>query len=820
MLLNYLKLSIRLLVRNPFFTIINVLGLSVGIAAFLVLWQHATSELKMDQHHKDYQRMARIGAHWNWNEDGNIGHITWSSITPNQFNMILADFPEIEDYTQFDHEGSKKISVQERGEIRRYKETRSIRANPNLFDFFAIPLIYGDKNEVLKHANAVVLSQRTATKYFGDVDPVNRLLTIDDSITVVVSGVFQNLPHTTHLEFDMVFSNVGREKEWNETLIFLVQCYVKINRPHGFEDLTERINQNKAKYWAAILNVYPQGWGDMFVQPLEEIAFSNLSGDDFKPRSRFALVTLATVSVLILAMAWINSINLTVSRTSKRLKEIATRKVSGAQTLDFLKQFLMDSLITNLLAIAVALTAIQLIREPLYFLFDIQLLEPRSIPMGNWTVAWLFVGTGIIVTAIYPAFMSSAFSPRSLFSIHTKPSSRSVFPALLTTIQYAAAFALISWGFIMYAQLNFILHKDLGIDKTNVVILEAPIIKPATFDADIHYLLSRISSKHPVTYSHSTFRDNDIWTPFRVKRIGQEVYKVFDSNGGVDESFIPFYGIKILAGRNFRPNDRRDAIILSRYAAERLNYEKYEDALGTRIHVRMGIGNSQAELVEMEVIGIIEDYRTNSFINYGENNSQGKSGQGVCLTFKNAMFSTMVPERISIRLPIENVEEPMSKIESEYNRIFPGSTANWYFLDDHINEVYSQEKISGNQIALFTALAICISCLGLLGMISNKVEEKTKEIGIRKVLGAGIRHIGHLLLQTTMRQVVAGILLGIPIAYYMGNQYLGRYYERIDLQWWHFVAPVIFLLMILFATISSMLWRAAKNNPVEALKYE
>lgn len=818
MLLNYLKLSLRLLVRNPFFTMINVLGLSVGIGAFLVLWQHATSELKMDQHHKDYQRMARIGAHWNWNEEGQVGRITWGSIMAHQSNLLLADFPEIEAHTRFIVEDTKRISVQRSNERRHYKEARCIRADPHVFDFFAIPLIYGDKNQVLKQANAVVLSQRTAIKYFGDVNPVNELLTIDDSTTVVVSGVFENLPHTTHLEFDVVFSNVGREREWDEAVIFFASCYIKLNRNYGLEELGARIKQNEGRYWERVIQLAPQGWGEMFVQPLEEIAFSNFSGNWFKARSRFSLITLAILAVLILAMAWINCINLTVSRTSKRLKEIATRKVSGAQTKDFLKQFLMESVITNLLAVAVALTAIQLIRDPLYFLFDIQLLEFKSIPPSDWVVTWLFIGSGIFVTSLYPALMSSAYSPRSLFSIHAKLSSRSAFPALLTTVQYAGAFALISWGFIMYAQLNFILHRDLGINKANVVILDAPIVKSPTYEADFHYFLSELSRNHSVTYSTTVFRD-DLWRPFRVRLPGQEAYKVVSSNGGIDETFIPFYGIKILAGHNFRANDRENAFIASRRLAERLGFESPELALGARVQVVMGFDDSNPVPVDMEIIGIIEDYRTN-FIDFGETNSQSNSGQGYCLTFKNAMFSAMVPERISIRLPMENVEKQMSEVESAYNRIFPGSTANWYFLDNHINEVYSQEKISGNQIALFTSLAICISCLGLLGMISNKAEEKMKEIGIRKVLGAGVWQIGHILLQTTLRQVIAAIVLGIPIAYYMGNQYLVRYSERIELTWWHFVAPMIFLLLILFATISSMLWRAASNNPVEALKYE
>ncbi|MBX7127469.1 MAG: ABC transporter permease [Cyclobacteriaceae bacterium] len=819
MLLNHLKLALRLLVRSPFFTFINVLGLSVGVAAFLILWQHATSELKMDQSHKDYKRMARIGGNWNWNEEGQVGHITWGNIMAHQFNMILSDFSEIEDHTRFILEDSKRVSVQKNGERKLYNEARIVRADPNLFDFFAIPLIYGDIHKALQRSNAVALSRRTAIKYFGEINPVDQLLTIDDSTTLVVSAVFEDLPHTTHLEFDLVLSSVGREREWDEPVIFFTQCYVKLNREDGFQELTSRINGNTAKYWEAILKMYPQGWGDIFAQPLEEIAFSNFSGDWFEPRSRFSLVILGIVAVLILTMAWINCINLTISRTTKRLKEIATRKVSGALTRDFLKQFMIESLVTNLLAIACALTAIQLIREPLHSIFNIQIMEPGSIPPGDWILPGLFVCSGIIITALYPAFMSASYSPRSLLSFHTRPSTRSVFPALLTTVQYAAAFALISWGFIMYAQLNFILHKDLGIDKANVVILDAPNVKSATYEADFHFFLSQISRLHEVTYSHSVFRDI-IGSGFRMKRPNQEGYKVISSNGGIDETFIPFYKIKLLAGRNFRPNDRDDAIIISRYAAERLSYKGPEDALGGRIKVVRGISDPQAKPMDMEIIGVIEDYRLTTFKNFGGNDSQEATGSGICLTFKNAIFRDMVPERISIRLPVKNVEEQMAKIESVYKKVFPGSVANWYFLDDRINEAYNQEKISNNQIALFTVLAIGIACLGLLGMISNKVEEKTKEIGIRKVLGAGIRQIGSVLLQTTLRQVVAAVLLSMPVAYYLGGQYLEQYTERIELQWWHFAAPVILLLLILFTTISSVLWRAARSNPVEALKYE
>ncbi len=816
MLLNYLKLSLRLLARNPFFTLINVVGLCVGFVAFFILWRHATSELKMDQYHKDYERIGRITGDWRWNEEGQLGHLTWSGIMAFQFNMIVSDFPEIEEHVQFISPDDMFMQYRgEGGQNIAYKEANVICSEPNLFEFFTIPLIYGDKSNVLNKANSVVLSQSAAIRYFGNTNPVDQLLTVDDTSTLVVTGVFEDLPHTTHLMFDMVTSNVGKERQWNDRVIFWSRNYIKVRDPEGFERLKRAIDANNKRYWEAILNIYPQGKGDMFIQPLQEIAYDKRPSDSFQGRSKFSLLVLAFVSVLILVMAWINYVNLTVSRISKRLKEIATRKVSGALSKDFFSQFVVDSLVMIILANAAGITLIQIIRTPVRQFFQIDVPEFQAVPLGTWCVMLLSMVSGVLITALYPALMSIGYNPRKLFTLHSRPSSKRLLPSLFTTFQYTAAFTLILWGFIMYSQLSFILRKDLGIDKANVVVFDAPTTPGKTRQGDIRAFISEVSKSHDATFSNTVFSENA--AGFKVKRFGQEVFKVFPFTGGVDETFIPFFGIRLLAGRNFKPGEPADRVIISRRAAERLGYGKFDEALGDRIQLLAGITESQTESAEMEIVGIIEDYPLQSLL---ASDTQDADGGGVGLTAKNELFTSLSTERISIRLDPGMMEEQISGIEEEYKGIFPGSPVHWYFLDDSMNKSYNQEKISINQVVLFTCMAVGISCLGLLGMISNRIEESRREIGIRKVLGAAIQQICAVLLGATLRQVITAVALGMPIAYYLGQLYLERYTERVELQWWHFVLPVTILFGIMFSTIAVVLFKATRTNPAEALKYE
>ncbi|MFM7431081.1 MAG: ABC transporter permease [Flammeovirgaceae bacterium] len=283
----------------------------------------------------------------------------------------------------------------------------------------------------------------------------------------------------------------------------------------------------------------------------------------------------------------------------------------------------------------------------------------------------------------------------------------------------------------------------------------------------------------------------------------------------VDENFIPFYEIKIIVGRNFIKDNATNQVLISRKAAERLGYVNPNDALNINIQYQ------NFELYPATVIGVFEDYRLSSFINLNRTDTESGAGRGIILAYTAAgVEATFPPEKLSLRINTHDLQTTLADIEKLYQEQFPGNPFVWYFLDDHLNKAYLNEKTARNQVMMFTCLAIGIACLGLLGMISNKVVEKTKEIGIRKVLGAQLYQITKILLSAPVKQIIVASFVGIPLAWYLAQQYLLKFSERIDLQWWHFALPIAVLISVMFCTVASVVWKAAHNNPVDALKHE
>ncbi len=829
MLLNYLKLSLRLLARNPFFTFINVLGLAVGFAVFFMLWQYSWNELKSDQFHVGYNRIGRLGMTMSFQEDS-VTRILVTFGAPRTYHptMIASDFQQVESYTRIMHQPTFNLDLvghdsevvvgvsRKDGAMDLFKESRMAYVDPNLFEFFSIPLIQGSKESVLSRANTIAISQTIARKYFGTKDPVGEVLVINNTVLLTVTGVFQDLPHNSHLVFDMVVSNVGIEHAWRDHRYYpIATSYLKLTRADQMENFEGEIHKIQGKYLAQDLHVRPFARFNLFFQPLSEIPFSTPYARDYlQPKSKSTLILLQTASVLILLMAWVNYLNLSVSRSLKRLKEVATRKMSGALSLDFFKQFLVESSLVHFLAIGLALTLIQLVRFPAQLFLDIQIPEISSVPRASWLTYGLVITSGILVTGLYPALMSAAYNPRSLFMISGKGARKRLWQSILTTGQYAVALILMLWAFIVYLQLNYILNKDIGYDRQHVIVIDAPTIRADSHQKDFESFMTRVRSTEGVREAtYSLFVNGDFYG-LRIfglqPRHGNFFQGAYD--GGVDETFIPFYKISLAAGRNFVPHDLENAMIVSRHAAKRLGYVNVQDAIGQNIAVEGG--------TIMQVVGVIEDYRYNHMINVDGSETEANTGAGITLTYQFGKFGNDLPRRISVRVDMNQLDETLIKIGKHYSHAFPGNAFNWYFLEDYSNRVYRNEKINRNQIILFTVLAIGISCLGLLGMMAAQAEEKIKEIGIRKVLGAGVRNIGVGLLTRSIRHFIVAIVIAMPVAYYLANEYLMHYLERIHLQWWHFALPVMILISIMLSTVASVLWKAASNNPVDALKHE
>jgi putative ABC transport system permease protein len=286
-------------------------------------------------------------------------------------------------------------------------------------------------------------------------------------------------------------------------------------------------------------------------------------------------------------------------------------------------------------------------------------------------------------------------------------------------------------------------------------------------------------------------------------------------NGGVDENFIPLYQIKMLEGRNFLSDNPADSssILISDITSGRLGFRTLSDAIGSKV-----IAGINGKEVQATVVGVYRDYNTEPLLNRGFFQSKGSA-----LTYKDFLFPNelwSVPQKVSFRLTQEEFEESLARIESAYRESFSDPIFNWYFLDDVIDGKYRQYLLVSDQIALFCFLAVGIACLGLLGMMLHKVNNKVKEIGVRKILGAQLHQIAQLLLTTSIKQIFIAAAIGIPAAYFLTQEYLQRFSERLELQWWHLILPVIILIAIMVSTIATIIWRAAKSNPVEALRYE
>lgn len=821
MFLSYLKLSVRLLIRNPFLTFINVLGLSIGIAVFVSLWQYASTQLGSDQQHKDFDRIVRICLNWRWTERGRDYVNIVGCSAPDKTFRIAHDFPEVESFlrivnqAQFieamvGHESQVALTNEER-DIK-VKEVNAAYADPNLFEFFTIPLIYGDAHHALKNGNSIVLSQKTAHKYFGDQNPMGKVLVLNGSRSLVVTGVFKDLPTNTHLNFDLVISNASFKEKWDTFIWFAGTHYLKLKSGTNVEDVDARIRKLSPQYWAVNFNNVARNDCEMWLQPLKDVVFSkDYYMDFFVPKTKSVLILLRIFAIVVLAMACINYVNITLNRTSKRLKELGVRKTVGASVKDIMWQFVVESVVVYLVSFAAACTLLQVASRPI----ELFLHAKIDYWSGVSVIAPVIFAVVIVVSTLIIAISPALTFRNAIHGTLSKESYRaSWLPGILTTCQYAAAVAMISYVFIIAHQMNFVLGKTIGHGDERIAIIDSPVVRGESFNSQLDAFTALLTSEGLVKETAiSNTIPGDRLTTTNMIFVGQTPDGAvgLDSNGGVDENFIPFFKIPLIAGRNFRANDGGEVVILSREATKRLNYDKPEDAIGDQMFVDF---SSEWKFYTATVIGVIEDYQMTPLVGF-----RRETGNGIILSHKDHLLTKLTPEKIAVKINYD-VPNGRQAIERLFSESFPGNPFNLYFLDDYFNHHYDNDMNSRDQVIFFALISIGIACIGLFGMISSKVVEKTKEIGVRKVLGADTMHIFRILLSGTIRQTIIAAFVGAPVGWYLTREYLQRFAERIEFQWWHFALPVGILIIIMLSTVTTTVLRAAMNSPVNALKCE
>lgn len=823
MILNYIKLTFRLMLRNKFFNMVSITGLALGFAAFFVLWPFSQSELNSDAMWKDHKDIYRYTFNWSWT-DNNLDwdQTTFSGTTPELGQRIGNDFPQVYSHTRlllqkyFDRGHSPLgteivISIIQDQNKKQFRETHFSYADPNLFDFFGITLLKGNKDKVLEQANAIVISQAIARKYFGTEEAIGKVLIANDSIPFVVSGVFQNLPRNSHLNFELVASTVGIYNLL-PGIGGATQCYYKIKAGTDISAMNKEIDKSAVAYFGSKFN-----WDthklETDLQPLSESAFAAMQWDGFEVKSKSHLVLLSTVGIVILLMAWINYSSLTLSGVEERLKEIATRKTAGASATDVFKQFLTEAATINFIAIFLAIIIIQLIAPVMGYLFHFYVLPWSEIQLTFYMTMLGIITGGIVLSALYPSLTARRYNPRLIYKRHKITTGNPLMHHWLPSVQFASCIVLIILVLTSFSQTDFLLKKGYGVDQSNIVVVDFPVLHQEKNRKFLPYFINQVNAMSDVrniTVTSSVPSDSDFGEA-NIKRNTNDISLGIDSNGGVDENFIPFFGIQLIHGRNFMSKSHADtnSVIISRYATVRLGFSSPEKALGTRLLI--GAGEKAGH-----VIGIYEDYEFYPLLS-----TKAHTRRGSLLTYKDSgLMPWMESSKIAIRVNERNFEETISSIESVYRTSFNDDLFSWYFLDQQVKQRYDAQLTARNQIFIFTGLAIIIGCMGFFGMISFKIIRRTKEIGIRKVMGAELYRITILLLKPTLKQIIIAGAIAIPVAYYYTEQYLQSFSEHIELHWWHFIVPVVVLTVILLSTISSMLWKAANNNPIEALKYE
>ena len=787
--------------------------------------RYTQSELKSDQFHKDYENIARLTWHHRWTDNNQDWDEFYNAINFCSVGKRIADeFSEINDLTRFVPQeiftkarqgvGNKVFFMISKNDSTKqfFGEENTAFADPNFFQFFSFPLQSGDPATALAEPRSVVISQQHSIKYFGNTNPINSIIYLNDSIPLKVMGVFKALPRNTHFKFDIVITTAGinginlRFNPYSKS-DWMGANYIKVNAGVQFADVEKKIDDQRK-------DLYTNWEGNdptIFVQPLKDIPFRNLFENPFVYKAKNALIILRALSLIILFLAWTNYVSLAITTLHKRLPEVGTRKVVGARNRDFALQFLVESAIINFFALFVALTLIQLIRSPIEVLFHFYVADWKTILNKHFSLLLLMPLVGILTAVIFPFLISSKKGSVDLLK-KLRTVQMPWWIKSMVTIQYASAVVLFIWNGTVYFQLNYILNKNTGINQAGVLVVDYPLKQGENYNLKLDYFINASSAINGIgqsTISRTVMGDEN-GIPFFVKRSENSIRVGLFSNGAVDENFLDLYGIKLLIGRNFQPNlPDQQSVLISRNAAKRLGFSSPKECVGATLFLP-NYNNHK-----VEIIGIYDDYE---FLPYFAQ-AQG-TGRGSILTYRNSLAKDIALSKISFKIDQENVTSTIAALEELYKATFPEEVFKWTFLDQNIKQHYAQEQIVRNQIILFTLLAIGIACLGLLGTTTNKVIEKTKEIGIRKVLGAQMHQIAQIILNTTSRQVVIANVIGIPIAYYLVQDYQEKFTAKLSFYWWHYALPVGLLLLIMFVTIAGVLLKAARTNPVESLRSE
>lgn len=810
MLQHYFKISWRNLLRNKSLSFINVFGLSVGLTTCMLIMLYVSDEMRYDRHFKDGDRVFRIATE--------VAGEKWVAQPAPMAAALVEDFPEVEQATRLlRFPGLERMLVRDHQTKKQFFETNGYYADSTFFEILPSAFKYGDPLTSLDKPNSIVISEQLANKFFGAENPVGKVLEVGLSFgefNYTVTGVFKETSDKSHISANMLLSmnngDVGgwvkRQNGWGNNSIF--HTYVKLKQgadPIIFESkLTDFFN----KYGAA--SVQTTGYTKtLFVQPLQDIYLhSNFSFEVAANGNIKYLYIFTFIAGFLLLIACINFMNLSTARSEKRAKEVGMRKVIGGSKGSLVGQFFTESILMSLLALSLSILMIQLALPAFNQLINKQLSLFQLPNLIVWLAA-LTILTGLL-SGIYPAFFLSSFKPVDVLKGQLKTAaSATMIRKGLVIFQFSISIFLILGTVVIQQQVNYLSRQNLGFDKSQRIILPLFTSESGANARSLKNALQGIPQVVDATIGGSYPGIESLTDMLFYAEGGQHLDRVDIQTTYIEEDYLGTLGIALLAGREFASEFKADtaALVLNEEAIRQLGYT-LENAVGKPVYYEL-----DSRKYTMRIIGVVKDYHHQSL---------HQKIKPLALTISPffsgpTAFIIVHTQGAGTSSEYSDIVASFEKLWGEFN---PNSPFSYSFLDHDFQRNYEKEELTSQLVKYATTIAIIVSCMGLFGLAAFTAERRTKEIGIRKVLGATISQVVVMLSADFLKLVVVAVFVASPIAWFIMQRWLEGFAYHIQISWWVFFVAALTAMAVALLTVSYQAVRSATSNPVDSLKTE
>jgi putative ABC transport system permease protein len=802
---HYLKTAIRNQAKNKVFSIINILGLALGIAASFLIINYVTFQYSYDNMHSKKDRIYRVESRF---YEGKSLTDDWATSSFGYASALSQEMTGIENYVRFGvHNSEQIVSYNDK----RIRETGIAYTEPSFFSIFDFKLKVGQVHEQLKRPNTVIITEDVARQFFDNKNPLGKILTFatgTNFVNLEVTGVLENFPRNSHIRFNYLIS-YETLPNWLKDFWYCHEAYsyLLLSPEKNPKDIETRFPKMAEKYKTqeALRN---KTWAVNLV-PLSDIHFNPQKQYEKELKgSRNSAITLVFIALIILLTAWINFINLTTARSMERAKEVGVRKVFGAYRQQLTRQFLMESALTNMAALLFAIVLIvliipvfnQIIGDNIGYLL---LYQPLF-----WVLSSAVFILGIVLSGFYPAFVMSRVQ---LSSILKKNYATSGFAdttrKVLVVFQFAASLFLIYGTFTVYKQVKYMQKQSLGVNIEQTIVLKFPVSK-SNLDQQVKTFSEKLQTETQIKavtitgavpgMEVATFASNRLVGPNQERN---QLYEMLT----VDYKFAETFGLQLLAGRSFKDGfgNERDNLLINESSLACLGFVKPDDAIGKQILL-------EGESNPVHIIGVVKNWHQRSL----------NSPFTPIMFVLNGRIGWVPPKYLAIKTSGSNYESVLKTVQSDWKTCFPESSFDYFILDQFYDSQYKSNKQFGTITGIFTGLAFFITILGLWALTAFTASKRVKEVGVRKVHGANVYTIIYLFSKEIIVLIVISIIISTPISIFAMNGWLQNYAFRTNISFWTYLWGGLITLTIAMITVGWQSWKAATRNPVEALRNE